>query len=146
MILVMSKPDFCIYAKTKMQISCAVTAQLISAFVSTTRIVQSLYFLNQKFQASNHSQWPCRLVCTLDKRENHSKYPKLQKKNLKCLQKNLGMPQKSRFVRVSGNETFFFCLIYMYILKMNVWPCVVCLSWQITSPGAVVGVKIAPSS
>ena len=40
------------YAKTKAQISCAVTAQLISAFVFTTHIVQSLYLLNPKFQAS----------------------------------------------------------------------------------------------
>ena len=31
------------YAKTKTQISCAVTAQLISAFVFATRIVQSLF-------------------------------------------------------------------------------------------------------
>ena len=48
------KSCFFAYAKTKAQISCAVTAQLISAFVFATYIVQSLYFLNQKFQASNH--------------------------------------------------------------------------------------------
>ena len=30
---VMSKPAFCIYAKTKVQINCAITAQLISSFV-----------------------------------------------------------------------------------------------------------------
>ena len=34
------------YVKTKAQVSCAVTAQLISAFVFAKRIVQSLYFLN----------------------------------------------------------------------------------------------------
>ena len=33
-----------------MQISFAVTAKLISAFVFATRIVQSLYFLNMKFE------------------------------------------------------------------------------------------------
>ena len=33
---IMRKPDFCIYVKTKAQISCAVTAQLISAFVFAT--------------------------------------------------------------------------------------------------------------
>ena len=44
------------YAKTKTQISCAVTAQLISAFVFATWIVQHLYFLNPKFQASSHLQ------------------------------------------------------------------------------------------
>ena len=54
---VMRKPDFCInYAKTKTQISFAVTAKLTSAFVFATRIVQSLYFLNPKFQAHNHIQ------------------------------------------------------------------------------------------
>ena len=36
------------------QISFAVTAKLISAFVFATQIVQSLYFLNSKFQASSH--------------------------------------------------------------------------------------------
>ena len=45
---------FFAYAKTKGQISCMVTAQLISAFVFTTKKVQPLYFLNTKFHASNH--------------------------------------------------------------------------------------------
>ena len=49
----MKKPFFA-YAKIKAQISCAVTAQLICAFVFATQIVQSLYFLNPKFQASSH--------------------------------------------------------------------------------------------
>ena len=39
--------------KPKAQISCAVTAQLISAFVFTTWIVLSLFFLNPKFQFSS---------------------------------------------------------------------------------------------
>ena len=39
--------------KQKTQISFAVTAKLISAFVFTTRIVQFLFYLNLKFQASN---------------------------------------------------------------------------------------------
>ena len=58
----MRKPDFA-YAKTKMQISFAVTAKLISAFVFATRIVQSLYFLNPKFQASSHLLWLCSPIC-----------------------------------------------------------------------------------
>ena len=41
------------YAKTKAQISFAVTAKLIIAFVFATRIVQLLYFLNPKFRASS---------------------------------------------------------------------------------------------
>ena len=38
--------------KKKAQISFAVTAKLISAFVFTTRIVQFLFFLKPKFQSS----------------------------------------------------------------------------------------------
>ena len=51
------------YAKTKTQISFAVTAKLISVFVFATWIVQSLYFLNPKFQASSHLQWLSSPVC-----------------------------------------------------------------------------------
>ena len=43
------------YAKTKTQISFALTAKLISAFVFATRIVQSLYYQNPKFQDSSPS-------------------------------------------------------------------------------------------
>ena len=49
----MRNPAFA-YAKTKTQISFAVTAKLISAFVFATQIVQSLYFLYTKFQASSY--------------------------------------------------------------------------------------------
>ena len=51
---------FCINAKTKVQISCAVTTQLVSAFAFTIWIVRSHYFLNLKFQASSHLLWLCR--------------------------------------------------------------------------------------
>ena len=51
------------YAKTKTQISCAVTAQLISAFVFAIQIAQSLYYLNLKFQASSHLMWLYSQVC-----------------------------------------------------------------------------------
>ena len=51
------------YAKTKTQISFAVTAKLISAFVFATRLVQSLYFLIPKFQASSHLLWLYSPVC-----------------------------------------------------------------------------------
>ena len=54
---------FFAYAKTKTQISFVVTAKRISAFVFATRIVQSLYFLNPKFQASSHLLWLYSLVC-----------------------------------------------------------------------------------
>ena len=57
------KTVFFAYAKTKTQISFAVTAKLISAFVFATRIVQFLYFLNPKFQASSHLMWLYSPVC-----------------------------------------------------------------------------------
>ena len=62
MSLVLRKPAFCICEK-KTQISFAVTAKLISAFVFATQIVQSLYFLNPKFQASSHLLWLHSPVC-----------------------------------------------------------------------------------
>ena len=40
-----------------------ITAKLVSAFVFTTRIVQSLYFLHLKFQASGHLLWLYSPVC-----------------------------------------------------------------------------------
>ena len=51
------------YAKTKAQISFAVTEKGISTFVFTTRIVQFGFFLNPKFEASNFLLWLYRLVC-----------------------------------------------------------------------------------
>ena len=45
------------YAKTR------VTAQLISAFVFAPLIVQTLYLLNPKFQASSHLLWLYSMVC-----------------------------------------------------------------------------------
>ena len=52
--------------KLKMQVCWAVTAQLISAFVFVTLIViivQSLFLLNLKFQASSHLLWLYRCLC-----------------------------------------------------------------------------------
>ena len=46
--------------KRKPQISCAVTVQLISAFVFATWKVQSLFYLNPKFQASSLQPGLCR--------------------------------------------------------------------------------------
>ena len=59
---VMRKPDLA-YAKTKTQISFAVTTKVISAFVFHTWTVQSLYFLNLKFQVSTHPLWFYSPVC-----------------------------------------------------------------------------------
>ena len=57
----MRKLFFFAYAKTKAQISFAVTAKLICAFVSATRIEQFFYFLNPKFQG--HLLWLYSPVC-----------------------------------------------------------------------------------
>ena len=48
--------------KTKLQISCTVTMQLISAFVLATKIVQCIFFLNPKFQAFSHL-WLYSMAC-----------------------------------------------------------------------------------
>ena len=50
------KPDFCI-CENKDADQIRITAKLISVFVFATRIVQSLYFLNPKFQVSSHLLW-----------------------------------------------------------------------------------------
>ena len=54
MSCVIKPPQIFAYAKIKAQISYAETAQLIRAFVFATWIVQSLFYLNSKFQASSH--------------------------------------------------------------------------------------------
>ena len=59
---VVRKPAFCI-CKNKDEDQLVVTAKLISAFVFAIRIVQSLYFLNPKFQASSRLVWLYSLVC-----------------------------------------------------------------------------------
>ena len=59
------------YAKTKAQISFAVTAKLISAFVFATRIVQFLFYLNPKFQDSSSFLWLYRSICVGPVRKPH---------------------------------------------------------------------------
>ena len=53
------------WTKTKAQISFGVTAKLISAFVFATRKVQSLFFLNPKFQVSSCLLWLYSPVCVI---------------------------------------------------------------------------------
>ena len=61
---------FCLYAKTKTQISLALTAKLNSAFVFASRIVQFLFYLNPKFEASSHCLKLHRQVCVRPGRKN----------------------------------------------------------------------------
>ena len=56
------KPDFA-NAKTKPEISCAVTAQLICLFVFAIQIVKFLFYVNANFQASSLLPCPYRPVC-----------------------------------------------------------------------------------
>ena len=58
---VMRKPDFCI-CENKDADQLRGTAKLISAFVFAIRIVQFLFYLNTKFQASKHILSLCSLV------------------------------------------------------------------------------------
>ena len=68
--LVMRKPAFCICEnKDADQLCDDREAELIRAFVFATLIVQSLYFLNRKFQASSHLPWLYSLVCVGPRRK-----------------------------------------------------------------------------
>ena len=58
----MGKLDFCLQ-KTKAQTSFAVTVKLISAFVLATRIVQSFFSINSKFQDSRAFLWLHGPIC-----------------------------------------------------------------------------------
>ena len=62
MSLVVRKPAFCI-CENKDADQLRGNAMLISAFVFATRIVQSLYYLYPKLQASSHLLWLYRPVC-----------------------------------------------------------------------------------
>ena len=62
MSLVMRKPDFCICENEDAD-QLRGNAKLISAFVFATWIVQSLFYLNPKFQAYTYLMWLYSLVC-----------------------------------------------------------------------------------
>ena len=64
------------YAKTKTQISFAVTA---------IWIVQYLYFLNTKFQAPSHLQWLYSLVCVRPGQNPHCWFSHVAAHVLLCL-------------------------------------------------------------
>ena len=81
-----------------MQISFAVIAKLITAFVFTTRIGQSLYFLYTKFQASSHLVWLYSLICVEDRFSHNEAHlgnsadpPPIQVQGLNCWQLLCGL-------------------------------------------------------
>ena len=59
---IMRKPEFCL-CENKSADQLQVTAKLICTFVFATRIVQFVFFLNLKFQASSMLLWLYRSVC-----------------------------------------------------------------------------------
>ena len=99
---VVRKPAFA-YAKTKTQISFAVTAKLISAFVFATRIVQSLFYLNPKFQASSHIQSLYSPVCVRPGRKPRRPVFSQRGSNDVAYPRHLELTT----VRSRGYETFF---------------------------------------
>ena len=62
MSLVMRKPAFCI-CENKDAVQLRGNREADPVFVFTTQIVQSLYYLNPKFQASSHLLWLYGPVC-----------------------------------------------------------------------------------
>ena len=70
---VVRKPAFCI-CENKDADQLAVTAKLISAFVFATWIVQFLFYLNPKFQASSHLLWLYSPVCVRPGRKPEGRF------------------------------------------------------------------------
>ena len=67
----MGKPTICIGENKDADQLCGVTAKLISTFVFATRIVQFLFFLTPKFQASSLLLCLYSLVCVGPVRKPH---------------------------------------------------------------------------
>ena len=74
-----------------MQISCAVTAQLISSFVFASYKVQCVSFIDLKFQASGYFPWLFSLVC-------------------------VGPGQKPRLLVLSSKGSFTCSVLYHYLV------------------------------
>ena len=124
MSLVMRKPALCIC-----------NCQLISAFVFAIRIIQSLYYLHPKFQASSHLLWLYSPVCVgpcqkpwrpvFSQRGSYLK-SHLVKMNLYsckllcfCFEKE--MPQSK--TKISGSTLLLFlCNFFRYSFMENTWP------------------------
>ena len=72
-----------------------------------------------------------RISFTLEKHENHSKYPKNTEKNLKCLKKNWVSPKKVWSVGFPETRNYFFGPIYKMIMKLfQIYFCIITCSMQ----------------
>ena len=96
--------------KTKTQISFAVTAKLISAFVFATWILQSLFFLKLKFQASSHFLLLCSPVCV-----GHGRKPQRRVFSQRGSYKEWAYISK----QTKHKTIFFSCLHYWSLFHMS---------------------------
>ena len=103
----MRKPTICI-GETKTHISFAVTAKLISAFVFATRMVQFLFYLNPKFEASSSLlcfYWP---VCVGSVRKPHcwfsNEAAQINRPHFRCLSYNIRLIVASPFQCILHQE------------------------------------------
>ena len=103
----MRKPTIFI-CETKAQISFAVTAKLISAFVFSTRIVQFLFYLNPNFQASSSFLCLYRPVCVGPVQKPHCWF------SHKAAQFNLSFPS-SESPGVVFSYFFFFFFFFFFL-------------------------------
>ena len=76
------------------------SASQISAFVFATGIVQSLYYLNPKFQASSHLLWLHRPVCVGPGRK--PRRPVFSERGHSGLQRNLAQTKHIRYRNCSS--------------------------------------------
>ena len=97
------------YAKTKTQISFAVTAKLISVFVFASWIVQFLCFLDPKFHVLIHLLWLCSPVYVGPGRKPRPVF--WRQLSQKCFFTLSGKTLSCAFFRKERRPYFFPCLL-----------------------------------
>ena len=124
------------YAKTKTQIRCAVTVQLISAFVFAIQIVLSLYFLNPKFQVSSHLPWLYSPVCVGPGRKPRRPIFSQRGSNVLCL--NFGTylmcHVKNRIFAYAKTKTQIRCAVTVQLISAFVFAIQIVLSLYFLNP------------
>ena len=129
------------YAKTKGQISFVVNAKLISTFVFPTRIVQSLFFLIPKFQASSHLLWLYSPVCVGNPEDwfSHNEAQITQGRQYRKLNENeqQNKPQKNYRLGNDGNKQLGGLLAH---LSQRLIGELVGYPWSSVRPSSSVGV------
>ena len=105
--LVVRKPAFCICENKDADQLRSNTAKLISAFVFSTQIVQSLYVLNTKFEESSHFVWLYSLVCVGPGGEPLR--PFFFKTRRICLHH-----EQTTFVSISAEQFYIGCIQYQF--------------------------------